>query len=216
MKLKTLILTAVGVSAIVFAVVWLVAVFPNLKRIPADYDQTVDFQGSFRFVINQEFLMELFTDPVLVQIFSRPQSLALLSQPTTQQLLASDEARTLLADPDLIQKAIADPESVIQQGLGAVVELLGNPSVLQLLSDPAIQVLVNDPAALQLMLNPITAELIASGGQPKLVSLPVDFHRVRTSNRTEGDILFLDQTFSASMRGSGSPLPQFSSTSLLA
>lgn len=66
------------------------------------------------------------------------------------------------------------------------------------------------------MLNPLTAELIASEGQPKLASIPIDFHRVRTASRTEGGILFLDQDFSARIMGSGEPLPQFSSTSVLA
>ena len=85
-----------------------------------------------------------------------------------------------------------------------------------LLSDPAIQGLLGDPAAMQLMMNPLTAELIASGGQLELDSIPIDFHRVRTAKRTEGDILFLDQVFSASVTGIGQPLSQFSSTSILA
>ncbi|HIB09295.1 MAG TPA: DUF3068 domain-containing protein [Gemmatimonadetes bacterium] len=87
---------------------------------------------------------------------------------------------------------------------------------MQLLSDPAIQGLMGDPAALQLIMNPLTTKLIASGGQPELTAIPIDFHRVRTAKRTEGEILFLDQDFSASVTGLGQPLPQFSSTSILA
>ena len=216
MKIKTLILAAVGMSAIIFAIVWMSAVFPSLKKIPTDYDQTVDFRGGYRFVADQEFYQELFTNPAIAQIFSSPQSLGLLSQPSTQQLLTSDEVLTLLADPDLVQRAMADPESVTRQELAAVTELLSNPAILQLLNDPAIKGLISDPAALQLMMNPLTSKLIASGGQPELVSVPIDFHRVRTAKKTEGDILFLNQDFSASVTGLGQPLPQFSSTSLLA
>lgn len=91
MNIKTLLPAAAGVSAIVFAVVCLTAVFPGLKKIPTDYDQTVDFQGGYRFVADQEFYQELLTNPTIAQVFSSPQSLGLLSQPSTQQLLASEE-----------------------------------------------------------------------------------------------------------------------------
>ena len=216
MKIKTLILAAVGISAIVFGVVWMSAVFPSLKKIPTDYNQTVDFRGSYRLVANQEFYLELFANPAIGQLFASPQSLILLSQPSTQQLLANEEVVTLLSNPELVQRAISDPESVGQEVLGAVTELLGNPVIAQLLSDPAVQGLLADPVALQLMMNPLTSRLIASGGQPELASISIDFHRVRTATKTEGDILFLDQEFSARLTGSGEPLPQFSSTSLLA
>ena len=59
----------------------------------------------------------------------------------------------------------------------------GNSAVMQLLSDPAIQGLMGDPAALQLIMNPLTTKLIASGGQPELTAIPIDFHRVRTAKK---------------------------------
>ena len=99
MKIKPLIFAAVGVAGIVFAVVWLTAVFPGLKKIPTDYDQTVDFRGGYRFVADQEFYLALFANPTIGQIFSSPQSLGLLLQPSTQQLLSSEEVVTLLSTP---------------------------------------------------------------------------------------------------------------------
>ena len=216
MNIKALLLAAIGVPAIVFGVVWLVAVSPGLKNIPTDYSQTVDFRGGYRFVADQDFYIGLFSNPAIAQVFSSPQSLGLLTQPSTQQLLASEEVGTLLSNPELVQKALNDPESVSPEELDAVAKLLGNPAVMQLISDPAIRGLISNPAALQLMMDPLTAELIATGGQPELEGISVDFRRVRTAKRTEGNILFLEQEFIASMTESGEPLPRFSSTSLIA
>ena len=209
-------LLAAGLAAILFGSVWLTAVFPGLKQIPADYNQTIDFQGTYAVLAEQDFLQQLLANPSVQRVVSSPQTLLLLARPETQQILGSDVLKTLLTNPTLLQQLVANPSAVQQIADPTLKQFFANPTVQALLGDRVIVQLLADPTGLKLITDPRTLRLLADPTSLKLQEIPVNLHRVRTAKQTQGDTLFLDQDFSATVRGTGQPLPQFSSKSALA
>jgi hypothetical protein len=67
MKLKgwSLGLTAFGLALVIFALVWLLAIFPAMAKLPADYNKVVDFEGVY-YVLNSE-TMTMDEIPVCVE-----------------------------------------------------------------------------------------------------------------------------------------------------
>ena len=67
MKLKgwSLGLTIIGLVVVVFALVWLLAIFPAMAKLPADYNKLVKFEGTFM-VLNAE-TQTMDEIPVLVE-----------------------------------------------------------------------------------------------------------------------------------------------------
>ena len=67
MRLKgwSLSLTSIGLVLVVFALVWLLAIFPSMAKMPADYEQEYTFEG-FILQLNSETMSldEIPTDVV--------------------------------------------------------------------------------------------------------------------------------------------------------
>ena len=295
-----------GAALIVFGAIWLTTVFPGFKKIPTDYTQTIDFQGTYAVVGEQEFLQQLLTNASIQLLVASPSTLTLLADPAAQQLLTGDDLGNLLADPALmqqlltnlpalqqatdpaiqqalanpsiqqllanptalellgnpvVQQVLADPEAAMQSTDPVVLQILADPllqqlvadpTVLQALAEPAVQQLLANPTLLSLLTNPVVQSLLANPAVPALltdpviqgllvdpsglalvadprtlqlladpsnlpmVKFPVNFHRVREAESTDGDLVFLHQDFDATVLGTGQPLDQFSSEATLA
>ena len=228
MKLKIIVPSVVGVIGLLFGVIWLVMVFPSFKKIPSDYEQTIDFKGTYSVLSDQEFLISLFTNPSVGKALASPQTLRLLSQSDTKQLLANDAFQKLLANPVVLQAILTNPAAALQAP-DSVKALLADPVIqtllvdaskrqfLQsLLSDPGIMGLLADPAAVRLLTDVRALRLLANPTKPALQDIPIAFHRVRVAEREGEGLVFLHQDFNASLSTSGQSLPQFSTTSTLA
>ena len=172
MRATAIALLLVGVAAIVFGAIWLTAVFPGLKKIPKDYDQTIDFQGTYAVVADQEFLQSLLTSPSIQQMLSSPETLQILGNPATQQLLAGDSIKALLADPDLLKGLLADPAILRQTADPALARALSDPGIRTMLNDPQALATLTSPATLQVLTNPTVQELIATPGALELLGDP--------------------------------------------
>ena len=207
-------LLGVGVAVVVVSIVWMAQVFPSLKKIPADYDQTVDFEGTYSYVADGDFFIQALGNASVRGVLGSPPTLLLLSRPETQQLLASPQLPAVLGDPRVLA-ALANPAAAGQIQDPAILQLIGSAAFQALVRDANIVKLFTDREGLSAMLDPRMGRLLRNPANPQMVDLPVAFHRVRTAERTEGGTLFLHQDFSATTTG-GQPLPQYSSTSTLA
>jgi hypothetical protein len=213
---KAIGLLLVGVAAVVVGVVLLAVVVPRAKNIPADYTQTVDFQGTYSLVQDQAFYLQLMTNPTVGKLVASPDSLKTLARQDVGILLSSDAFKALLANPAALQAIITNPQAAASSADPAVRAVVTNPAAQALLADAVIRGILADPAALKLVLDPRTMNIITNPGKLPLQNIPLMFHRVRTAERTEGGTLFLHQDFDATMQGTGAPVAQVSSKATLA
>ena len=61
-----------------FAGIWLI-IFSDFKKIPTDYDQTVDFQGTYSVLAEREFIQELLSSRSINGLLASPESMFLLA-----------------------------------------------------------------------------------------------------------------------------------------
>lgn len=216
MRIASLGLLVVGAVAIVFGALWAAVVFPGFKRIPTDYQQAVDFEGTYALLAEGEFLQRLLSNPAVQRVVASPSTLALLARPETQRVLASDALRTLAANPALLASLLANPATAQALPNSALGQFLANPAVQALLADRTVLQLLADPEGVKVMTDPRTLSLLADPTSLKLQEIPVKLHRVRTAKETRGGVLFLEQDFSASVAGTGQALTQFSRKTTLA
>ncbi len=207
-------MAAVGIVAVLFSAVWVLAVFPGMKKIPADYHQTADLEGTYSVVANQDFLIQLLSNPGFQRLLSSPATLQVLGNPATGQFLASDALKGLLANPAVLQAVLTNPQAAAQAN-PQVAQVLANPAAQALLGDPVIRGILSAPAGGPLLLDARTLKLLADPAHPAMQDIPIHFHRVRTTESVDGDKLVIHQDFDASIKGVGTPLPQLSSKNTL-
>ena len=170
-------LSVAGVVAIILGAVWITAVFPGLKKIPTDWDQTVEWEGTYAVVAEREFIQELLANASVGQVLGSPSTLQLLAKPETQQLLAGGQLDAeligsvagLLSDP-AVSKLIFSPNTAAVLANPLVPKLLGSPEVLTQLLDPDVQAALGalaagqppDASILPLLQNELVQELLAA------------------------------------------------------
>ena len=52
-KAWNIVLTALGLVLIIFSLIWLLVIFPSMNKLPDDYDEVVNFEGTYQ-VMNSE------------------------------------------------------------------------------------------------------------------------------------------------------------------
>ena len=139
----------VGIIALLFGIIWIVAIFDSFLKVPSDLDRTVELSGDY-IVTDQTFLVEL------------------RGSATITALLASGGG-PLLASPAALE--------VLQSP--ALGSLLANPAAIALLTNAGVQALLADPAALTLVLDARTLQLLANPADAPTLTFPVLIHRKR-------------------------------------
>ena len=160
-------------ALIIFGVIWLTTVFPGFKKIPTDYAQTVDFQGTYAVVDEQEFLQQLLANASIQRLVASPSTLTRLADPAAQQLLAGNDLKTLLADPALMQKMLTNLPVLAQATDPAIQQMLANPSIRQLLANPTALELLGNPAVQQILADPVAAQQSADPRVQQLLANPL-------------------------------------------
>ncbi len=159
-----------GLALIVFGAVWITAVFSRFEKIPSDWDQIDELQGTFTFV-DEPFLERLLQNSTISQLISTPGSLSLLADPAVKAILGNPVVGQLLSSPELLA-LLQDPDSLQALANPTLAGLLSNPEVLELLQDPAFLAGLGDPAALQALANhPVAGPLLAD---PAVLSMLQD------------------------------------------
>lgn len=159
-----------GLLLIVFGSLWITTLFSRFEKIPSDWDQVDDLQGTFTF-FDETFLTQLQGNRTVYQLISNPGAQALLGDPAVTTILANPavleainslQAAGILADPKSLQVLINPTFS----------KLLSNPQVLQLLQDPTILAALANPAALpQLANHPVAGPILSD---PAVAALLLD------------------------------------------
>ncbi len=159
-----------GLILIVFGSVWITVVFPGFEKIPSDWEQIDELQGTFTFV-DEPFLTQLQKNPTISQLLSAPGALDLLADPAVQSIVGNPAVGQLVSSPDLLG-LLQNPSALQVLTDPALAGLLSNPDVLALLQDPAFLAALGDPAALpQLAEHPVAGPLLAD---PAVLSLLQD------------------------------------------
>ena len=170
-----------GLGLIVFGSVWMTAVFARFEKVPADWEQVDELEGTFTFV-DEAFLAELQGNDTITGLMSSPSALGLLAHPQVSSLLGSPALAELLGSPDLLA-ALQNPNlsisDLLQSGLSGtlagrpqLMELLVDPAFGELLGNPVVQTLLADPSALPLLVDARTQRLLANPADlPMLDSL---------------------------------------------
>src|SRR4030042_78663 len=57
-------LTSLGLVLIIFSLIWLLVIFPAMDKLPADYHETINFEGSYK--VMNPYTKSLDTIPVNV------------------------------------------------------------------------------------------------------------------------------------------------------
>ena len=143
-----------------FAGIWLV-IFSDFKKIPTDYDQTVDFQGTYSVLAEREFIQELLSSRSINGLLASPESMFLLANPRTQEFLFSDDIKSLLSRPELAAQLAVDLPSLSQVLTPDVMGALADPAVGQLLANPVFQTILADPAAALQSTDPAVQQFLA-------------------------------------------------------
>lgn len=156
-----------GAILIIFGSVWITIIFPRFERIPSDWKQTDELQGSFTFV-DEEFLTRLQENPAISQLLKDADAGSLLANPAVKQILDNPATAELINDPQL-GGLFSNPDALQLLSDPKLANLLSNPEVLKLLSDPAFLAEVGDPANLpKLLSNPVVKSLLAD---PNILAL---------------------------------------------
>ena len=148
-----------GLLLIIFGSVWITAVFSSFEKIPSDWDQIDDLQGTFTFV-DQEFTDRLQNNATIGQLLAAPGGQNPLEDPAVRDILANPAVGQLVSNPDILAM-LQDPAALQSLANPTLTELLSNPQVLELLQDPVIAAALGDPAAmLQLANHPVAGPLL--------------------------------------------------------
>ncbi|MDA1128711.1 MAG: porin PorA family protein [Chloroflexi bacterium] len=196
-----------------FAGIWLSS-FSDFKKIPTDYSQTVDFQGTYSVLEERELIQELLSSPSINTLLANPPSIVLLADPQTRSLLFGDDIRSVLSRPELASRLASDlpalsqaltPEILAALANPAVVQLMANPVFMTVLADPGaalrstdpevrqflasrqVRGLLGDPALLQALTSPAVGQLFASPGFAAVLSDPAVLNLLR--NPATGAVL---------------------------
>ena len=189
MRLAAIILSIIGVTGIIFGIVWTTSIFPNFEKIPSDFSRTDEFVGTY--TLTDPFLQEIQASPAIQMLRDTPTTLALLADRDVQEFLEGPGLLALLGDPELLQSLVANLD-LLQQAMDPTVqELLASPQVQAILADPAaamastdpitqailadpvIQQLLANPSALQLLLNPAAQGVLSNPAVPQLLADPL-------------------------------------------
>ena len=212
-----------GLGLIVFGSVWMTAVFARFEKVPADWEQVDELEGTFTFV-DEAFLAELQGNDTITGLMSSPSALGLLAHPQVSSLLGSPALAELLGSPDLLA-ALQNPNlsisDLLQSGLSGtlagrpqLMELLVDPAFGELLGNPVVQTLLADPSALPLLVDARTQRLLANPADLPMLTVPVEIRRQRTATGAEGNRLFITERASTVDPATGQNLPGFEPTEL--
>jgi len=187
---------ATGLVLILFGSVWITAVFSRFEKIPSDWEQVDELQGTFA-LVDEGFLTrlqenqtvkqllsapppgprELLNNPAVVSLFGSPAMKQLTSSPALLAVLRNQGALRALANPTLVKllsnsevlKLLQDPAFVAAlRDPGAIQQLRSHPVAGPLLADPAALALLQDPAFQGLL---ASGALAALGNQPEILAL---------------------------------------------
>jgi hypothetical protein len=89
-----------GIVLIVFGSVWITIIFPRYEKIPSDWSQTDELQGSF-ICVDEDFLSRLQENPTISQLM-KDDTGNILTNPAVKQILANPATVTLVSNPQLI------------------------------------------------------------------------------------------------------------------
>ena len=172
MKYIRVITGVLGLILVVFGIVWLTAVFSRFEKIPSDWDQTDDLQGTFTFV-DETFLGRLQMNETLSPFLTAPPGQSPLDDPQVQAILADQSFLTRLQGNATISQLLSSPGS---QGLltdPAIQGILSNPAVAQLASNPELLAIAQDPQALEALSDPTLLSLLSNPDVLGLLQDPV-------------------------------------------
>lgn len=162
-----------GAVLIIFGSLWITAIFPRFERIPPDWKQTDELQGSFTFV-DEEFLSRLQENPAINQLLKSDAG-TLLTDPAVKQILGSPAIGELVNNPQLVG-LFSSPNSLQLLSDPKLADLLSNPDVLKLVNNPSFLAEIGDPATLpQLLKNPMVKSLLADPAILSLMQNPTFF-----------------------------------------
>ncbi|MCH7642439.1 MAG: DUF3068 domain-containing protein [Chloroflexi bacterium] len=184
----------IGVVLLVFGIIWGTVIFDRFEKVPDDLNRVVDLEGTYT-LVDTPFVGRLQANATLMALAASGSAGDLLSDPAIAGLLANPGAIAVLTDPAVLA-AIADPTLLpaLMAANPAVGALLSDPAIQSVLANPVVGGLLADPDALGLIVDPRTQQILANPANLPTVDIPVRIHRVRTATRTDGDILYLNET----------------------
>ena len=156
-----------GLVLIVFGSVWIASVFSHFEKIPSDWDQIDDLQGTF-VLVDEAFLARLQGNETVNQLRAAPGGLSLLEDPVVQAILGDQTFLGRLQGNATIGQLLSTPGSLDLLADPAVQSVLGNPAVAQMVSNPQLLALLQNPSALQALANPTLLDLLSN---PEVLAL---------------------------------------------
>ena len=159
-----------GLVLILFGSVWTTTVFARFEKLPSDWEQVDEFEGSM-ITVDVAFLTQLKNNTVINQLMSTPGAQDLLAAPAVKAILGNPAIVELVNNPELMG-LLQDPGARQVLTDPALAGLLSNPDVLKLLEDPAFLAAIGDPTARERLLDqPVAGVLLAN---PAILSLAQD------------------------------------------
>jgi len=203
MRLTGVVLSVVGIIAIIAAAVWLTTIFPNYEKIPSDFSSVEEFEGSYTVV-----------DPIVEQLQANTTIQQLRDDPITLGLLADPEVRALLTGLASSGQLAINLGTLQQSGNAEVQAFIANPRIQGLLAHPGAQQLLSDPAALQLVTDPRAMQLMADPTALPVVQVPVLIRREWVATDSSSDRISVNRRVSTVRTDTGQAMEGFPATDL--
>lgn len=189
MQKRRILLASAGAVLVVAGALWMAVIYPRLERIPADFERTVELDGTLT-VVDQQFTTRLQSNETIKQLSANPQAAGLLADAGLQAALKNPALGSVIGDSTL-RSLIADPTALATLTSPEVGAALANKDLIAFLSDPAVVQALQAPGGLQQLAahpvggklladphvaavigNPAVQKLVASGAVAKLVANP--------------------------------------------
>ena len=156
-----------GLIFILFGSIWMTAVFPKFEKIPSDWKQADEFEGTLT-TVDMAFVTQLQENTTINQLMSAPGAQDLLASPAVKAILGNPAIIELVSNPGLMG-LVLDPEARQVLSAPAFAGLISDPKVLELFKDPAFLAALTDPVAREALLDqPVAGALLAN---PAVLSL---------------------------------------------
>ncbi len=156
-----------GLVLILFGSIWMTAIYPKFEKIPSDWKQVDEFEGTMT-TVDMDFVNQLQSNKTINQLMTTPGAQELMTSPAVKSILGNPAIVNLVSNPGLMAM-VQDPNTLKLLSDPAFTGLLSNQDVLKLLTNPDILAALADPVARQaLMEQPMVKELLAD---PAIASL---------------------------------------------